>query len=98
MTERMIMELISSCVLSMLAILNIVTFSVYGIDKNRAIEGTWRIPEKVLLMLAAVGGSIGAYLGMRFFHHKTLKPRFSVGIPLMIIAQAIIIYCLRVML
>ena len=81
-------------IIAIFALLNVVAFCLYGIDKYRAIGGKWRIPEKVLLLLAAVGGSIGAYFGMQLFHHKTLKPRFSVGIPLMIVAQVVIVYYL----
>lgn len=49
---------------------NICTFLVYGIDKQRARSGRWRIPESRLLLLAAVGGSLGAWMGMYIFHHK----------------------------
>ena len=52
---------------------NICTFLVYGIDKQRAKSGRWRIPESRLLLLAAVGGSLGAWMGMYVFHHKTKK-------------------------
>ena len=54
-----------------LAAVNLAAFSLYGIDKFKARRGLWRIPESVLLFMAAAGGSGGALLGMRFFHHKT---------------------------
>ena len=71
--------------------INLVTFLVYGIDKWKAKKNGWRIPEKTLLLLAFLGGSIGAFLGMRVFHHKTLKWKFRIGIPLVILLQLAII-------
>jgi uncharacterized membrane protein YsdA (DUF1294 family) len=53
------------------------------LDKRRAVKNMWRIPEKVLLLIVILGGSIGSLMGMRVIHHKTNKPLFSVGIPLM---------------
>lgn len=70
-----------------LVILNIVTFLIYGADKKRARTRQWRIPEKTLLLLALCGGSIGAYAGMHFFRHKTQKPLFKIGIPLIFLCQ-----------
>ena len=66
---------------------NICTFLVYGIDKQRARSGRWRIPESRLLLLAAVGGSLGAWRGMYVFHHKTRKAKFYLGIPLILVIQ-----------
>ena len=72
---------------------NIVAFFMYGADKWNAKRNRWRIPEKTLLGIAAVGGSVGAYAGMQFFHHKTKKPRFYIGVPLILAVQiAILIY------
>ncbi len=67
--------------------MNIWAFAAFGWDKRKARKEQWRTPEKKLMMLAALGGSIGALLGMRFFHHKTKKIRFSVGIPLIFVFQ-----------
>ena len=53
-----------------LIVLNIVTFLVYGIDKWKAKQGSWRISEATLLILAVIGGSIGALLGMKIWHHS----------------------------
>ena len=64
---------------------NIVVALVYGVDKNKAQRGAWRIPEKVLIALAFLGGGIGAYAGMHIFHHKTKKPLFRIGVPLCIL-------------
>lgn len=75
-----------------IVIINIVTFIIYGIDKYKAKKGKWRIPENSLLGLAIIGGSIGAYLGMRVWHHKTMHLRFKYGIPFIIVMQLIIAY------
>jgi uncharacterized membrane protein YsdA (DUF1294 family) len=77
-----------------IAIINIVTFIIYGIDKYNAKKGRWRIPENSLIGLAIIGGSIGAYLGMRVWHHKTMHLKFKYGIPLIIIIQLIAAYML----
>ena len=73
-----------------LIIINIITFFAYGLDKLKAVNHWWRIPEWVLLGLATAGGSVGAYLGMLVFRHKTLKPLFRFGVPVMIIVHAIV--------
>lgn len=77
--------------LAYLAIINIVTFCVYGIDKRKAKKGKWRIPESTLLLLAAAGGSLGALAGMSYFHHKTKHKKFAIGVPLIIMAQVVLI-------
>ena len=69
-------------------LINIVTFIAYGIDKYKAKKSRWRIPESTLLILAAVGGSIGALLGIKVFHHKTLHNKFRYGVPLILAAQS----------
>ena len=71
-----------------LAAINILTFCVYGADKRRAKrQGARRTPEKTLLGLAAIGGSLGALLGMQVFRHKTRHWYFRYGIPAMLLAQ-----------
>ena len=65
-----------------LLILNVLTFILYGIDKRRARNGEWRIPEAVLLGLAVIGGSIGALVGMETWHHKTRHLKFRIGVPI----------------
>lgn len=72
--------------------INILAFNVYGIDKWRAAHGRWRIPESTLLGLAVIGGSIGALLGMKVWHHKTKHKKFVFGLPLILIAQLVIVY------
>ena len=69
------------------AIINIITFIVYGIDTLKAIKGKWRIPEATLLLLAIVGGSIGAWCGVKVWHHKTMHKKFIYGIPLIMAVQ-----------
>ena len=73
--------------LTYLAVVNVVTFIVYGIDKWKAKNSKWRIPEATLLGLAVIGGSIGAWMGMKTWHHKTLHKKFRLGVPLILIAQ-----------
>ncbi len=75
-----------------LIVLNIFTFVVYGIDKWKAMKGRWRISEFTLLLLAVIGGSIGALLGMRVWHHKTKHLKFKYGVPLILLAQLALLY------
>lgn len=74
-----------------LLIINIVTFLSMGIDKYKAKRGKWRIQEKTLLTLVVLGGGIGGIAGMYVFRHKTQKPRFFIGFPLIMIMQILII-------
>ena len=74
---------------------NIATFLFYGIDKYKAKKSKWRISEATLLTMAAIGGSIGAWAGMRLWHHKTMHKKFKYGIPVIIIMQiALVVYLL----
>ncbi len=70
-----------------IAILNVITFLIYAIDKWKAKKNRWRIPESILLLLAVLGGSIGALMGMKIWHHKTMHKKFKYGIPLIMILQ-----------
>ena len=74
-------------ILGYLLAVNIATFFLYGIDKYKAKKGKWRISEATLLTMAAIGGSIGAWAGMRLWHHKTMHKKFKYGIPLILIMQ-----------
>ena len=67
--------------------INVITFVIYGIDKLKAKKGQWRTPEASLLGLVIIGGGIGAYLGIKVWHHKTLHKKFKYGIPAIIILQ-----------
>ena len=66
---------------------NITSFLLYGIDKFKARKNLWRISEATLLTMAAIGGSIGAWAGMRLWHHKTMHKKLKYGIPIIIILQ-----------
>lgn len=70
-----------------LAAVNAVTFFMYGIDKWKAKKARRRISEATLLGLAVIGGSIGAWLGIRVWHHKTLHKKFKYGVPLILLLQ-----------
>ena len=71
-----------------LIVINLITFIVFGIDKKRARNHEWRIPEKTLFLLAIIGGSIGAIFGMIVFHHKTRKWYFWIGMVMILAGQA----------
>ena len=77
--------------LAYLLIINLITFLLYAIDKRRAIRKAWRIPESVLMGFAAIGGSVGALLAMLLFRHKTKHAKFTVGVPLILVAQIVAI-------
>jgi uncharacterized membrane protein YsdA (DUF1294 family) len=64
---------------------NVAAFLMMGADKKRAIQQRRRIPEKTLLLTALVGGSLGAYMGMQSFRHKTKHLKFSIGLPAMVV-------------
>ncbi len=71
-------------------VLNIVGFVLMGVDKKRAIRGAWRISEASLFLAALLGGSLGSFLGMRYFHHKTRHWYFVVGMPAIFLLQAVL--------
>lgn len=75
------------CAAVYLAAVNLFAFFTYGLDKYKAKKHAWRISEAFLLLTAAIGGSIGALAGMRVFHHKTLHKKFTIGVPLILLAQ-----------
>ena len=81
------MNNLTTIILIYLTIINVVTFFVYGIDKYKAKHAKWRIPEATLLLLAAIGGSIGAWCGMKVWHHKTMHKKFKYGVPVIFILQ-----------
>ena len=76
-----------SCLAYYLLGINAFTFIVYGIDKYKAKKARWRIPEATLLLLAVLGGSIGAWMGMKVWHHKTKHKKFKYGIPAILLIQ-----------
>lgn len=77
-----------------LVVINVVAFLAFGLDKLKAKADAWRIPEKTLLGLAIIGGSVGAILGMRTFRHKTRHKQFSVGLPVILALQLILVVLL----
>lgn len=72
-----------------LLLINIITFLGMGIDKYKAKKGKWRTKEKTLFTLVALGGGIGGIVGMYYFRHKTKKPRFYIGFPMIFILEVI---------
>ena len=76
-------------ILIYLATINVATFFTFGIDKLKARRDKWRIRETALLLLAILGGSLGAWLGMKVWHHKTKHKKFKYGIPLILIVQIV---------
>lgn len=88
--------MILQIILYYLLAVNVITFIVYGIDKLKAKHSWWRISESTLLILAAVGGSLGAWIGMKVWHHKTLHKKFKYGVPLLLVLHVAIIVALSV--
>ena len=76
-----------SCLVCYLLAINAVTFIVYGIDKYKAKKAKGRISEATLLLLAVLGGSVGAWVGMKVWHHKTMHKKFKYGIPAILLIQ-----------
>ncbi|PGS53429.1 DUF1294 domain-containing protein [Bacillus sp. AFS041924] len=77
-----------------LVIINIVSFAIMGIDKSKAKRKAWRIPERILFLVAIIGGSIGSILGMYYFRHKTKHPRFVFGYWIILFIQFVIYFFL----
>ncbi len=71
-----------------LCIINVVSLLFMLVDKRKAIKRRWRIPEKTLLGICAIGGSLGGIIGMYLFRHKTRHAAFSIGIPVMLLIHA----------
>ena len=70
-----------------LAVVNVLAFILFGIDKYKAKHDRWRIKEATLIGIAVIGGSAGAWLGMRVWHHKTQHNQFKYGLPLILLIQ-----------
>ena len=83
-------------VLLILAAVNLLAFALYGVDKVKAKKGAWRIPEATLLLVAFLGGSMGALLGMEVFRHKTRHAKFRILVPLFLILHiALAVYMVK---
>ena len=86
-------------IIKYLLAINVLAFVVYGVDKWKARQGRWRVPEATLLGLAALGGSVGAWVAMQLFRHKTKKNKFRYGVPIMFVLQlAAVLYFLNMLL
>lgn len=80
-------------ILIYLAIMNLYGFLIMGVDKKRAIRHAWRVPEKVLFLTSILGGSMGTWMGMYAFRHKTKHWYFVLGMPLILFLQiGILVY------
>lgn len=75
-----------------LVVANLAAFLMYGADKRRAKKNRWRISEKALIMVALIGGSVGALGGMYLFRHKTKHVKFIIGVPVILVIQILIAY------
>ena len=73
---------------ALIILANLTAFFLMGADKRRARKGRWRIPERTLLIVCGLFAAAGGLIGMNVFRHKTQKPKFRIGVPLMLIAQA----------
>lgn len=78
-------------ILIYLVAINLIGFFIMFWDKRKAQKGSWRTPEKTLITISLIGGSIGTLIGMYIFHHKTKKPRFKYGFPAILILQIVIV-------
>ncbi len=88
------MPTVTLAIIIVLMVLNIVAFCAYGIDKYKARHTRWRISETTLLLLAVMGGSVGAWMGMKFWHHKTMHKKFKYGLPLIMLVQIMLAACI----
>lgn len=86
---------ISKIVLIYFILINILGFSLMGIDKYKAKKHLWRIPEKTLFLASILGGSVGTLAGMYAFHHKTRHWYFVIGMPAILILQAALVIWLH---
>ena len=76
-----------NAILIYLLVTNVVTFIVYGVDKYKAKHRKWRISEATLLLLAVTGDSVGAWCGIKVWHHKTMHKKFKYGVPVIFLLQ-----------
>ena len=74
-----------------LVAINLISFILYGIDKRRSKKSKWRISEKALITTALLGGSVGALLAMKVFRHKTKHKKFTIGVPLILVLQIVLL-------
>ena len=79
-----------------LFLINATGFVIMLVDKQKARKNQWRIPERTLLCIAAIGGSVGTLIGMRLFRHKTKHASFTIGVPFMLAVQIVLAVLLLV--
>jgi len=84
-------------ILLYLVIINLIGFLMMWSDKRKAKKGKWRIPEQTLFIVTALGGGIGTIAGMYTFRHKTQKLKFTMGLPILVILEIILIIYLKIM-
>lgn len=82
---------VEACLLMYIAAVNLIGFLVMGIDKLKAKRRAFRIPEATLFLIALIGGSLGSILGMYLFHHKTRHHKFTIGMPVILVLQIILV-------
>lgn len=83
----MLMQLLTGYLL----IINAAGFLMMGLDKRKARKDQWRTPEKHFFVTALLGGSLGCWVGMQVFHHKTMHKTFTIGMPAILLVQIIIV-------
>ena len=84
------MKNIYTILITYLVIMNIIGVLIMGIDKSKARRQAWRIPEKTLFLISLLGGSVGTWMGMYIFRHKTKHWYFVVGMPVILVLQLVI--------
>ncbi len=84
--------MLTKLIIVALALINMIGFITVAADKQKARRKQWRVPEKTLFLLAAIGGCIGVYSSMLIFRHKTRHGYFMAGIPAIFVVQIIIVY------
>lgn len=80
--------------ISYLICINLIGFFIMGVDKQKAKKNKWRIKEFTLLTICALGGALGSLLGMNIFRHKTKHLKFKIGIPLFLLINMVLVYCI----
>lgn len=84
-------HVLTNYLLAYLTVVNIISFSLMGLDKKKAARQKYRIPEKQLFIWVIIGGSLGGVLGMQIFRHKTKHPQFKYGFPLILLVHLLLI-------
>ena len=84
-------------ILIYLLIINLIGFYMMWSDKRKAKYGKWRIPEQTLFIVTTLGGGIGTISGMYVFRHKTKKLKFTIGLPVLVILEIILVVYLKIM-